>query len=253
MSIFSELLLSTLLFLTDLTGNLGLAIIVFTIIIRGILLPVSLPSLKASKKMQELQPEIKKLKAKHGKDKQALQAAQMELYKRYNVNPLAGCLPQIAQIVVLIFLYRVLINFLGNPEFNGAAVDTMFLWLDLAKPDSRYILPILAAGTQFVLSLMIAPGAETPDIVPNKSKKKAVIEANKKEEGFADMAQSMQQQMIFIMPVFTGIIALSFPSGLALYWVMTTVFSVVQQYFVSGPGGLFIYTQRLKNKVMGLI
>lgn len=244
MQVFSEFLLNILLFLTDITGNLGFSIIVFTIIIRTALLPVTVPSLKASRKMQSLQPEIKKLKAKFGKDKQGLQAAQMELYKKYNVNPLAGCLPQVVQLVVLIFLYRVLINFLGNPELNGNGINTSFLWLDLTQADKLFILPVLAATTQLVLSIMISPGAEKADTVPNTSKKKAVQEANKKEEDFAEMAQSMQQQMIYIMPVFTGIIAATFPSGLALYWVSTTVFSIIQQFFISGPGGLKIYANR---------
>ncbi len=245
MQVFSEFLLNILLFLTDITGNLGFSIIVFTFIIRTMLLPVTVPSLKASRKMQSLQPEIKELKKKFGKDKQGLQAAQMELYKKYNVNPLAGCLPQLIQLIVLIFLYRVLINFLGNPELNGNGINTSFFWLDLAQPDRLFILPVLAAATQFILSIMISPGAEKPDAVPNVSKKKAVQEANKKEEDFAEMAQSMQQQMIYLMPVFTGIIAATFPSGLALYWVTTTVFSIAQQFFISGPGGLKIYTNRV--------
>jgi hypothetical protein len=95
---------------------------------------------------------------------------------------------------------------------------------------------------------MIAPGAEIPDAVPNKSKNPKVKKANEKEENTAEMAATMQQQMLFIMPVMTGILAARFPSGLALYWVATTVFSVGQQYFVSGWGGLTSYYQRLVKK-----
>jgi YidC/Oxa1 family membrane protein insertase len=87
------------------------------------------------------------------------------------------------------------------------------------------------------MSLMISPGAEIPDIVPNESKKKEVQKANEKEEDFAEMAASMQKQMLFFMPVMTAFIAWRYPSGLALYWVITTVFSIVQQYFISGWGG----------------
>jgi YidC/Oxa1 family membrane protein insertase len=233
-----------LLFLYQMSGNLGVAILLFTVLIRSVMWPLSMSSLRASNKMRELQPELKKLKEKHGKDAKALQAAQMDMYKRYNINPLAGCLPQLLQLGVLILLYQVLIRFLGQSEMNGTAIDPTFLWLNLAKSDSLYVMPLLAASTQMVLSLMIAPGAEKRDIVPNKSKIKSVKEANKKEENMADMAASMQQQMLFIMPVMTGFIALTFPSGLALYWVATTVFSIVQQWYVSGPGGLFTYTQR---------
>lgn len=246
---FTEALLFILNQLHMVTGNLGVDIILFTIIIRTVLLPVTLPSLKAGQKLKELQPEIKKLQKKHKNDKKAMQQAQVELYKKYNVNPLAGCLPQLVQIGVLILLYRVLINFLGNPEFNGVAIDTRFGWLDLSQPDPLYILPVLAAVSQLLMSLMIAPGAEKRDIVPNDSKKKSVQKENEKEENFAEMAQSMQQQMLFIMPLMTGIIALRFPSGLALYWIMTTVFSIVQQYFISGLGGWKMYAQRLQALV----
>ncbi len=244
MHFVTSIILTSLLELYKITGSLGLAIIVFTIIIRSLLAPLSFKSLKAQKKVKELQPELEKLKKKHKNSKQDLQKAQMELYQKYNVNPLAGCLPQIVQIVLLIVLYRVLINFLGNPEINGVQIDPSFLWMDLGEPDTSFILPVLAAGSQFFLSLMIAPGGEVKDIVPNTSKSKKVQKENEKEEDVAEMASTMQKQMLFIMPIMTGFIALRFPSGLALYWVATTLFSIVQQFFVSGLGGIKTYYQR---------
>lgn len=243
MGIITEGFQQLLMFLVNTTGSLGLAIIVFTFLIRSALLPLTLPSLRSTKKMQELQPELKKLQKLHGKDRQSLQKAQLELYKKYNVNPLAGCLPQLFQLGVLIFLYQALIGFINE---NGGIIDMNFFWLDLSIPDTKYILPILAVVTQLFLSLMIAPGAETPDLVPNKSKSKKIQKANEKEEDTADMARSMQQQMLFIMPIMTGFIALQFPSGLALYWVITTVFSIGQQWYISGPGGLFTYAKRAR-------
>jgi YidC/Oxa1 family membrane protein insertase len=233
-----------LLFLYQTTGNLGWAIIVLTLIIRFILVPLTLPSLKAQKKIKDLQPEIDKLKQKHGKDKQAMQKAQLELYQKYNVNPLSGCLPQLVQLGMLIFLYQALISFLGQDAINGAGINPSFLWLDLTQPDTKFVLPVVAGVTQMVLSLMIAPGGETRDIVPNKSKSKKIQQENKKEENMAGMAASMQQQMLFIMPIMTVFIAARFPSGLAVYWVMTTVFSIGQQYFISGWGGLKTYYLR---------
>ena len=235
--------------LYQLTGNLGAALILFTLAVRTLLFPLTLSSLKAGNNIKKLQPEIKELQRKHKGDKAALQQAQMDLYKKYNVNPLAGCLPQLLQIGVLILLYQVLVKFLGQSEINGVTINTSFLWLQLNQPDPTYILPILAGVTQLILSLMIAPGAEKTDVVPNQSKKKKVQEENKKEEDFAEMAQSMQQQMIFILPVMTGILALQFPAGLSLYWVITTLFSIGQQWHVSGWGGLVMYLQRLQNVV----
>lgn len=234
--------------LYKITGDLGVSIIALTFILRSILVPLTLPSLKSQQKMKEMKPEIDKLKKKY-KDKKVLQQKQLELYQKYNVNPLAGCIPQLVQLGVLIFLYQALISFLNNTTHQGIEINTAFFWMDLALPDPKFILPILAAGSQFILSLMLAPGAEVRDIVPNDSKLKKVKEANEKEEDTAEMAQSMQKQMMFIMPIMTGFIALKFPSGLALYWVASTVFSVIQQYFVSGPGGLTLYANRFLGKI----
>lgn len=242
MEFVTESFIQLLILLTNLTGSLGLAILVFTFLVRSALLPLSMPTLKATQKMRELQPELKKLKKKHGKNKEELQKAQLDLYKKYNVNPLAGCIPQLLQFAVLIILYQALITFLNDPAIS---ISTQFFWLDLAHPDSKYVLPVLAALSQLVLSIMIAPGAEREDTVPNDSKNKKVQKENEKEEDMAEMAQSMQQQMMFIMPIMTGFIALRFPSGLALYWVATTIFSVGQQYYVSGWGGITTYAQRI--------
>lgn len=251
MAPINNIITIVILYLYQLTGNMGVAIILFTILIRTIIFPLTLSSLKAAHKMRQLQPELSKLKKKHGKDNTALQAAQMEMYKKYNVNPLAGCVPQIVQIVILLVLYHVLLAVLKQPVVNGVTIDPSFLWMDLTKPDPLYILPVLAAVSQLVLSLMVAPGAETRDIVPNDSKKKTVQEANKKEEDMAEMAASMQQQMLFIMPIMTGVIALRFPAGVPLYWIVTTLFSIGQQWYVSGPGGLKLYYQRLVAMITG--
>lgn len=233
------------------TGNLGLAIIGLTLLIRLLLIPFSVGPLRSAKKMQEIKPELDKLKKKH-KDKAELQKAQMELYKKYNINPFAGCLPYLVQIALLILLYRVLITFIGQTEMNGVGINPSFLWLDLRQPDQFHILPILAGATQLLLSLMIMPATETPDVVPNDSKNKKVQEANEKEEDVAEMAATMQKQMIFMMPLMTGFIAWRFSSGLALYWVVTTLFSIIQQYYVSGWGGLFVYTRRALSYVQGM-
>ena len=253
MSFFTDFFLGIISQLYLFTGNLGWALISFTILLRLILVPLTVPSLRAASKVKELQPHIKKLKEKHknDKDKKLFQQAQLELYKKYNVNPLAGCLPQLIQIGILILLYQILIKYLGNPTVNGAAIDTSFFWLDLANPDRTGILPVLAAGTQLILSLMIAPGAEKDDIVPNNSKSKKVQKENEKEEDFADMAAKMQQQIVFLMPIMTGVIAFQFPAGLALYWIMTTVFSIGQQYYISGLGGIKTYYQRAKILIQG--
>lgn len=231
--------------LHGIVGSVGWALVVFTILTRAILLPVTLPSIKAQKKIADLKPEIDALKQKFGTDKTGFQQAQLELYKKYNVNPLAGCLPQLFQIGVLIVLYQTLLHFFNNPTFNGVALNFGFFGLDLTKADNTYVLPVLAGVTQLVLSVMIMPATEVKDVVSNTSKKKEIQKENKKEEDVAEMAATMQQQMMFIMPVMTVFFALKFPAGLALYWVITTLFSIGQQYVISGPGGLVTYAKRI--------
>jgi len=238
MNLFIGFFTSILVFLDSIFNNLGITIIVFTILIRLALLPLTLPSVKSSKKIQELQPEIKKLKEKFGKDKQALALAQSQLYKSYNINPLAGCLPQLLQLFILIVLYQAIIKLFNSPELN---FNLNFLWVNLGQPDSIYVLPVIAGFTQFLLSLMISPAVQTRDVVKNDSKLKPIQEANKKEEDIAEMATTMQQQMIFLMPIMTIFIALKLPSGLALYWIAGTIITMVTQYFVSGWGGLATY------------
>jgi len=234
----NSVITSLLLFLYQHLGsNLGLAIIFLTLIIRLILVPITLPSLKSAKKMQELKPSIDRLKKKY-KDPKKLQQAQLQLYKQNKVNPASGCLPQIVQIIILISLYRVLMDFIGQDFFNGIKINLDFLWLNLSQPDHYYILPVVAGFSQLLYSLLMQTGTVTDAKNPkNKAKKQ-------KEEDKLEMAQSIQKQMVYTMPLMTTIIALKFPSGLALYWSVSTVFSFVQQLILSGPGGI----QRLASR-----
>ena len=167
---FSEILL----LFNGFFGNVGLALTFFTLIIRFLLLPLTLPSIKSSKKIRELQPELKKLKTKHKGDNKAYALAQSQLYKSYNINPMAGCLPQIAQLLVLIVLYRAITGLFKS----GGDLNFQFLWADLSQPDKKYIFPVLAASSQFLLSLMISPATKTRDIVPNKTQQKMLKKAN---------------------------------------------------------------------------
>lgn len=247
MSQITSFILFILVNIYQLVGDLGLSIILFTFLIRAVLFPLSIKTLKSQKEVKKLQPKLKELEKKHKGSPEKLNQARLELYKKYNVNPLAGCLPQLVQLGLLIVLYRVLINFFQHPEIMGVQVETDFLWMNLSQPDPKYVLPILAGVSQLFMALMIAPGGETPDIVPNQSKSKQVQKENKQEENMAEMAAMMQKQMIFFMPVMTAFIALRFPSGVALYWIATTLFSIGQQYYISGPGGLVTYYQRLKS------
>lgn len=219
-------------------GSIAWAIIAVTILIRIILLPLILPSLRSMKKIQTLAPEIEKLKRKYGKEKEVFAKKQMELYQQHGVNPLAGCLPQLIQVGLFIVFYHVLVSSLKAD--TGLIGSSQFLWLNIKASDPTYIMPILTGLTQFILGIMLIPATS----VTAEKKLAATTSSGKDDKESMDMdsmAKAMQTQMVFLMPIVTGIAALSFPSGLALYWVTSTVFSIIQQYFVSGPGGLKQY------------
>jgi len=230
--IISDILREVFIFFCQIfSGNVGLSIIAITVITKVVLLPLVVPSMRSAKKMQDLKPEIDRLKAKIT-DKTAFQQAQIALYKEKGINPAAGCLPQIFQIIILIALYKVFNDFLKNPPIDNLYFK--FLFLDLTSSDRTYILPIFAGITQLVFSLMMQSGIVSEVKNPKKKDEK------KKEENKLEMATSMQQQMVYMMPLMTIIISANptFPSGIVFYWVLSTIFSIVQQYFFSGWGGL---------------
>jgi len=256
-------LVNGLIFLYRVFGNLGLAVVTLTLIIRGLLVPLTLSSLKAAKKMRELAPEIEKLKKKYGKDRQKFAQAQMELYRQHGANPAAGCLPQIVQLIVLIALYRAFgqvlqvdgdviakLNQVLYPSLQlplETVINTRFFYLNLSHPDVfrlpglNFSLPglflILAALVQFLSSKMMAPAVAA-------SQKKAA----KTPEKTDDMATSMQSQMLYMFPLMTILIGYSFPSGLVLYWFIFSLFTAVQQYLVGGWGGLTPWVAKIGIK-----
>lgn len=203
--------------------SIGWAIVVLTILIRLALLPASLKAAKAQARLQLLQPEINKIKAEI-KDQQAQGKAMMELYKKEGVSPFGSCLPLLIQLPIIFVLYRVfqaglntsgfihLYSFVPHPD----TINTLFFGLDLAKPE-LWVLPILAGVTQFILSKMMTPPAPQ----------------NTGKPGEPDPMQMMNKQMIYIFPLVTVFIARSLPAALGIYWVVTTIFGIVQQIYVN--------------------
>lgn len=238
-----EPILRGLLFLYQLLGNnLGFAIIALTLIVRGVLIPFTLPGIKSAKKIATLKPQLDKIKKKYAKDPKIASAKQMELYKKHGVNPAGGCLPIIVQFIFLIALYRVFIDALGNGAINGVEINAQFLLWNLKDKDTTYILPIAAGFLQLLTSLAITPAIEDD---PNKRKG-----TKKEKENIAEMAQAMTSQMVYLMPAITVFFALQFPAGLALYWTITTAFSFIQQLIVSGPGGLKKYIIKFTGRTI---
>ncbi len=218
-SLFYQPILQGLIFFYKALGNnFGWAIITITILIRSLLIPLILPTLRSSQRLKDLQPELEKLKEKY-QDKRRLQQEQLKLYRQYNLNPAAGCLPFLLQFAVLIALYRVFANFIQTGMIDNTQVNMEFLWLNLAQPDPYYVLPVFAGLSQFFL-VKIMPLPSPPQIKKKSAKKE-------------DMATAMQKQMNLMMPLMTILISVKLPSGLALYWVATTLFSIIQQQFFS--------------------
>jgi YidC/Oxa1 family membrane protein insertase len=193
----------------------GLAIIAFTIIIKTVLLPLTIKATRSSKNMQELQPKIKELQKKFGKDRQRLSQETMALYQAHGVNPMAGCLPMLIQIPIFFGLYHG-INNLSN---SGTGVwDQHFWWLSsLDNADPYKILPILAGVFQFIQSRMMRPA--------NQGK-------------ITDPQQAIMNQMMNFMPLMVIVFGWQFASGPVIYWVTQSAYSVVQQWFITGWGSL---------------
>lgn len=268
-------LINALILLYDvLLRDFGWAIVVLTVALRFLLYPLFVTQLKSQRAMQELSPALAELKKKHKDDRQKFAEEQMRLYRERGVNPASGCLPVLLQFPILIGLYsalsqvgcglgnfpptcpglthdqlaQVLYPFVPNPIPPGAdRLDTFSAWLPwitggLAHPEPIVdvvlfgltfplplkILAVLAGASQFVASMMTLP---------------------KKQPQTDDPMQRSMQWMVYYFPVITVAFAWSFPAGLALYWVVTTLFSIGQQYYVSGWGKLGAFLPLLEERL----
>ncbi len=227
-SVFYQPILNLLVFFYNLIPghDLGLAIILLTIVIKLVLLPLSKQSIKSQKALQELQPKIEELKKKHANNKEEMARATMALYKENKVNPLSSCLPLLIQLPFLFAVFRVfrdfgnnhkiyeyIYSFIAKPEvINNFG---LFGLLDLSKPN--IILAVLAGAAQFWQARMMV------------TKRPEVKSPGAKDE---DVMAVMNKQMIYMMPAMTVIIGMSLPGGLSLYWFTTTLLTGLQQLFV---------------------
>jgi len=221
--------------------DFGIAVIVLTILIRLIFYPLMVQSIKSQKVLSELQPKIQEIQQKYKGDKEKQARETMGLYQREKINPFGGCLPLLIQLPILIALYQVfwkglqpgamahLYSFVSNP---GIITPTFLGIIDLAQSCtikvndvqqllwSNIILVLLAGVTQFLQTKMITP----------KTKK-----VEKEEGQMAQVSGMMQKQMLYFFPIFTVFILWKLPAAIALYWVVTALFSIFQQYLVFKP------------------
>lgn len=228
---------------------LGFSIIALTALIRLLLFPFTASQMRASKKMQEVQPHVNRLKEKHKSNPQKLQQETMQLYKEFGINPVAGCLPMLVQLPIIWGLYGVLNNTVRATSIEAVNKmiyveglkldklwDTQFFGLPVGSSPAELIktvgplillVPVLTGVLQFVQSRMMFKPAESKAIVG----KSAASKKTEKKPG-GDFASAMQTQSMYVFPVMIGFFANSFPLGLSLYWNTFTVFGIIQQYIM---------------------
>ena len=245
-------LINLLVLLYDiLLHDFGLAIVVLTIALRLVLYPLFLQQLKSTRLQQELAPAMAELRRKHKDDRQRLAEEQMKLYKERGFNPTSGCLPIVLQMPILFGLYSALSQvgcglgqlaggacpglpaeqfeqirwpFVPNPIPPGEILPTVSIFAPwgpgLAHVDQApiHIMPLIAAAVTFVSSLMTAPARQTA--------------------GADDTQARTMQMMVYYTPLLTLFFGWGLPIGLSLYWIVTTLFSIVQQWLTSGWGRL---------------
>lgn len=206
--------------------DFGIAIILTTILIKALFIPLSKKQIESQKKMQELQPIIKEAQKKHKDNKEEQTKAVMAIYKEHKTNPLGGCLPLIVQLIVLIAIYRVIINisnagFTINPAdlysfiTSPGSVNHLFLgFVDLTKPN--YVLAVMSALAQYYQTKMLFKSQEG-------------LKVPEKASDEPDFATIMNKQMLYLGPAITLFIGITFPAALALYWFFSTLFMIFQQ------------------------
>lgn len=184
-----------------------LAITILTLIIRACLLPFNIKAAHSTRRMQEVQPEVRKLQAKYKNDPQKLQAETMKLYKEKDVSMFGGCLPSLLPLPILMALYYVFYNM---PQIDGMS----FLWLpNLGAADPYYILPVLSAITTYIPSYLMTKSTPTP----------TDGEAPAMNMGAMNVGMSLMM----------GVFALNFKSILVIYWILGGVIQLITTYFVN--------------------
>ena len=194
-----KLIGDSILFINTDIKNFGISIIILTIIIKFILFPLTLKQDKSMRGMKKIQPEVDDLREKYKDNPQELNKAIMELYQKHKVNPFGGCLPVLLQLPILWALF----NVIRNPEIIPK--DAKFLIFSLMAADKTFILPIANAVIAFVQQKIMSMGTK----------------------------QNPQMEMMtYIFPVMMFFLSFTMPSGLQIYWLTSSIISVLQQFII---------------------
>ena len=233
-------------------GSAGIGIILFTVFVRLVLSPLNIVQLRSARAMQKLQPHIADLKKKHGKDREALSKATMELYKAHNVNPAMGCLPMLLQFPILIGLFYALralgSAYSGYPKHfvaknqvcGGFHIHTQAQWLahcysiNGATGNAAKYFDLFHAHF-----LWLANGLGGHDplfILPILAGVAQWVQSRMTLTQSVDPQQKMMNQMMNFMPLMIVFFAANYPSGLSLYWVTSTLIGILIQFRITGWG-----------------
>lgn len=203
--------------------DFGIAVILLTLLIKTLLYPLGAQAIKAQKGLSGLQPKMEEIRKKYKNDKEKMVKETLELYKREKINPFSGFLPLLVQLPILIAIFQVFWRGFGPEQLNylyafvprPEIIDPTFLgYLDLSQPS--FALALIAGAAQFFQTKMITPPTSLGQ-APGK----------------ADFSKMMQKQMLYFFPVFTVLILWRLPSAIGLYWAVTSVFTIGQQYLTS--------------------
>lgn len=210
-------------------GDIGFAIIILTILVKLVLFPLAKKSIQSQIYMKKLDPELKKLKVDFpNKEEQAKK--QFELYKKYGVNPFSGCLVVILQLPVIFALYYVFINFKIDSSIIYSFINvpvvmnTNFLGLFDLSLNHSIFLALLAGISQYFQAYLATPKKTIKDV--------EVVSDNTKKTFQEELASSMQLNIRYVLPVFVAFIAYTFSAGVALYWIVSNIFTIGQEWYV---------------------
>lgn len=206
------------------TGSFGIAVIFLTVIIRTALLPLNAKMLKSQKELQEIQPLIVDLQKKYKDNKEKQAEEMMKIYREKNINPFASFWVLLIQLPIILALYQVIRNISTGTDFvlysfiqNPGAIDFMFFGMDLAVPN--LIFAAIVAIFQFFQ-------------IKTSQPKKKEDKKPKEDDQMAKMQNMMQKQMLFIFPIFTFFVLTQLPSALGVYWLVITLFTIIQQKII---------------------
>ena len=253
-------------FLYSVTGDIGIAIILLTIIIRTLMIPIFRMQIVSQRRMQMLQPELKAIQTKYKGDRAKISEQQMQLYKDRGVNPASGCLPAVLQLVLLLPMYQVFTQGLKAPDISSMlhpfgiqlvhlecqnpgdpyspCINPDIPWLAwIPKIDNGFVFPGYPGGlpsNQPEIFVMVLAGLGLGlSLLATVSALLQLIQTRMMMTRSSDPSQATQQRLFLLLPAFSLIYGAILPAGLFIYWITTTVFSIVQQFLINGYGGLF--------------